>query len=238
MPRLLLLDIDQKVYWEGDPGFRIGTKWNPSVETYVEAPLNDLIAKRKLRELIKWRKRWLEMGETVLHNGDMEVGAQLLLESLSFGNAPVVEVKEAQRRLDRLLTTLDGLEAITLTLSREECEPALETLMAWGTLLKRKADAVTIKSLKTYLKSPHVIAWSRSMDQVGRIQKALKPGTEADSIRLLLDRINSLKGQFPETLRKELAEAMDAGETQKAVEILNRAQLIPARWLAREYFNW
>ena len=36
----------------------------------------------------------------------------------------------------------------------------------------------------------------------------------------------------------ELAEAMDAGETRKAVEILDRAQLIPARWLAREYFNW
>ena len=32
LPRLLLLDIDEKVVWEGSPGFDAGQPWKPGDE--------------------------------------------------------------------------------------------------------------------------------------------------------------------------------------------------------------
>ncbi|MBI4759018.1 MAG: hypothetical protein HY783_08500 [Chloroflexi bacterium] len=29
LPRILLLDVDGSVVWEGDPGFKVGVGWDP-----------------------------------------------------------------------------------------------------------------------------------------------------------------------------------------------------------------
>jgi hypothetical protein len=46
MPRILLLDKDGKVTFEGDPGLRKGEAWKPADGlTYVDAALDKLLAK-------------------------------------------------------------------------------------------------------------------------------------------------------------------------------------------------
>ena len=68
LPRLLLLDVDGRVTWEGDPGFRSGEKWSPGKESYFDAPLSQLIKKRSLRELAAERGR-LERARALLDEG-------------------------------------------------------------------------------------------------------------------------------------------------------------------------
>ncbi|KAA3607787.1 MAG: DUF1080 domain-containing protein [Planctomycetota bacterium] len=52
LPRILLLDVDGTVVWEGDPGFKIGVGWQPEDgETFLDGPLKDLVERRKLREI-------------------------------------------------------------------------------------------------------------------------------------------------------------------------------------------
>lgn len=54
LPRILVLDVDGTVVWEGDPGFRIGIGWDPLAgETFLDGPLKDLVERRHLRELAR-----------------------------------------------------------------------------------------------------------------------------------------------------------------------------------------
>ena len=62
MPRVVLLDVDHRVVWGGDPGFKSGQKWQAGQESYVETPLEELVAKRKIREVAKWTKEWQAKG--------------------------------------------------------------------------------------------------------------------------------------------------------------------------------
>jgi hypothetical protein len=45
-PRVLLLDVDQRVVWEGDPGLVAATPWSEGDGSFVDAPLEDLAARR------------------------------------------------------------------------------------------------------------------------------------------------------------------------------------------------
>ncbi|HKX46933.1 MAG TPA: family 16 glycoside hydrolase, partial [Planctomycetota bacterium] len=55
LPRVLLLDLDHTVAWEGDPGFAIGQPWSPGVESFLDAPLAKLVEDRRLADLRPWR---------------------------------------------------------------------------------------------------------------------------------------------------------------------------------------
>ncbi len=46
LPRLLLLDLDGRVFWEGDPGFAAGTAWQEGDDSIIraEAPLAEMIS--------------------------------------------------------------------------------------------------------------------------------------------------------------------------------------------------
>ncbi|MEO0650364.1 MAG: hypothetical protein AAFZ65_06770, partial [Planctomycetota bacterium] len=52
LPRILIIDLDGRVVWEGDPGFSIGQPWDPSLGSYVDEPLKELIERRRLDELL------------------------------------------------------------------------------------------------------------------------------------------------------------------------------------------
>ncbi|MFT7487592.1 MAG: tetratricopeptide (TPR) repeat protein, partial [Candidatus Paceibacteria bacterium] len=54
LPRVILLDIDQRVLWEGDPGVIPGTGLAEGFETYVDTPLQELMSRRKLQEAALW----------------------------------------------------------------------------------------------------------------------------------------------------------------------------------------
>jgi len=52
MPRILVLDVDNTVIWEGDPGLQPGRGWvEGDSETYLDGPLKELLGKRNLKAL-------------------------------------------------------------------------------------------------------------------------------------------------------------------------------------------
>lgn len=52
MPRILVMDVDGTVIWEGDPGLQPGRGWvEGDAETYLDGPLKELLSKRRLKEL-------------------------------------------------------------------------------------------------------------------------------------------------------------------------------------------
>ena len=58
LPRLILIDLNGKVVWEGYPGFRSGEGWRPGLESYLDDPLGELIEKRNLVKLQEWLGQW------------------------------------------------------------------------------------------------------------------------------------------------------------------------------------
>ncbi len=72
LPRILVLDVDGSVVWEGDPGFKIGVGWDPlSGETFLDGPLLDLVERRRLRELARLRGR-VAVAENLLEQGQIK----------------------------------------------------------------------------------------------------------------------------------------------------------------------
>ena len=103
LPRLLLLGIDQKVVWEGEPGFEQGRGWRPGVESYMDTPLEDLVKKQKLRELFKWRKAWAS-------KGDFETKIlPLLAQSRQLSAKSVPAVAEARLQLQAVRSALTSV---------------------------------------------------------------------------------------------------------------------------------
>jgi hypothetical protein len=48
LPRVILLDIDGKVAWEGDPGFKAGETYDAGSESFLDTPLETLRERRAL----------------------------------------------------------------------------------------------------------------------------------------------------------------------------------------------
>ncbi|MDP6963428.1 MAG: redoxin domain-containing protein, partial [Planctomycetota bacterium] len=55
IPRILVLDVDGKVYWEGDPNLPLNEGWNPYSPrvTPLDTIIEELITERQMRELLK-----------------------------------------------------------------------------------------------------------------------------------------------------------------------------------------
>lgn len=70
LPRILLIDVDGTVCWEGDPGLRLHVGWEPDMQTYLDAPLADLVSSRHLAELVELLPR-LDRLDGLLRNGEL-----------------------------------------------------------------------------------------------------------------------------------------------------------------------
>ena len=79
LPRIILLDVDGKVAWEGDPGLRRGRGWSKGDgETFFDGALSNLVEMRMLREVIAAAEN-LSIAKQALARGDFK----LALESCS-----------------------------------------------------------------------------------------------------------------------------------------------------------
>ncbi|HBF23281.1 MAG TPA: hypothetical protein DDW23_05625 [Planctomycetes bacterium] len=79
MPRIILLDVDGKVAWEGSPGLKAGVGWMPGdPETYFDGPIKSLVENRKLAELVDLKSSIAKV-EDFLQSGNTKTALEILI---------------------------------------------------------------------------------------------------------------------------------------------------------------
>ncbi|MEM7306412.1 MAG: family 16 glycoside hydrolase [Planctomycetota bacterium] len=236
LPRMLLLDIDGKVVWEGDPGFKIGRDWSAGEESYLDAPLKDLIEKRRLHDLATWRESWRTEGVEALSRGDVKAATGLLLGSRNFDWRLDQFVLDAQTRLNELEGAIASPEAFAEPLVADGREPALLALATWGELLDQPID-VDSKALKPYRRTDAARDWTKAMTALKSNLKKIEDGKEVGSMERVYEKLAPLSGPFP----RELADTLRAAEASGPADLrraLLEAEHLPALWLAQEHLGW
>ena len=236
LPRLLLIDVDQKVVWEGDPGFSATEGYRPAAGSYMDDPLEELIAVRKLEELAGWLDRWTTTAQPALHVGDLERALPVLQEGLEFDATAIEAAYEAQRTVAAINSALLGMEATIERLEAEGREPALTTLLEWAGLLELELSRQASGKVRGAKNSKAIKDWGRAQSQMSNWAKKIeKDPAEAE---VLAGRLESLSGAFPREIANEVRAAAAAGGAPEVLAVLERAELAPRLWLARQLFGW
>lgn len=230
LPRMLLVDLDGTVAWEGEPGFQKGKPWNGE-ETLLDVPLRELIERRKLAELGTWLASW-PAARAALVRGDFAGGVAALKASAELEVPGVPELAEARAALQAVEAALTDAEAFGARLVEAGREPALEALSRWseslGTPLKKS------KPLQAALKNASASAWNR-------LPTILKPvpaklAKDPTAFATACDKLAELPGAFA---AEATARVRELGPDAPALtELLVELPDWPSRWLARELFRW
>ena len=233
LPRLLLLDVDGRVVWEGDPGFAAGKDWKRGDDSLLDDPLDFLIDKRKLKRVGEWRERWQAAGPEALDRAALEPILPLMREAEAFDADVFPTVAAALRPLQDIRQALEELDGTAASLAENGRTPALNALLDWGQLLEiRTAPG---KETKKLLKGDDVKAWTRAMGMLKPLLRKVDAGRDPGSADAVVERMQTLEGVFVEELRAQLAAAADAAALS---EVVRSASALPARWLAKEHFGW
>jgi hypothetical protein len=234
LPRLLLLDIDGKVVWEGDPGFKIGDKFAPGLESFLDAPLAELIARRKLDVLHGWLEIWRTRGAAQLHAGEFAEAWSMMQVARELDGQLAPEAVDVQRQLALLDALFADLPTEAARLEKAGRGAALRTLVEWAAKAGVVPDKVLAAKLKPVLEGTQVANWDRALKLVetygARIERDAAAGPE------LATKLAGIKGDFAAELAAEVREA--GTDVAKLRAVLAAAAKLPARWLARERFGW
>ena len=232
LPRIVLVDVDGRAVWEGDPGFSAGRPWKGE-ESFLDGPLQDLIANRQLDKIIGWRERWAKEGEPALEAGEMHQAIPLLLEAGAFDPELFPDVGRALKSLRTLETAISDVDALCARLSEAEAEPAFEALTAWAELLG--TPVIATKVTKKLPKAASMKDWKRALGMLKSMRRKIDSGKEAGATDGVLERMEPLIGALPARLRTELRAAGEDPEEIKAVVL--GAEELPALWLAESIFE-
>ena len=230
LPRFILLDIDGKVAWEGDPGFAKGSAWSGE-ESLLDVPLRELAAKRRLPELIAWRKGWPAARAALVH-GDFAKAAPALKSAVDFDASFSSEVAEASAVRTAIESSAGSIDDLAARLATDGREPALEVLLAWAEQLGKPIKKS--KAVLAALKNPNIAAWKRAP---GLLKPVLpKVGKDPAAIEDALGKIAALGGAFPTALA-ERGRAV-AGDAAALKALIEDPSTLPGEWLAQEHFRW
>jgi Tfp pilus assembly protein PilF len=230
LPRFILLDIDGKVAWEGDPGFTKATAWSGE-ESLLDVPLRELVAKRKLTELNAWRKAWPE-ARAALARGEFAKAVAALKGSAGFDATVSSEVAEASAYLAAVEGAAGGADALAAKLAEQGREPALEVLLEWAEALGKPVKKS--KAVSAALKSPNVAAWKRAPTLLKPV--LAKVGKDAAAVEDALTKVAALPGKFPAEFAEQAR--VNAGDAAALEAVIEEAAELPALWLASEHFGW
>ena len=227
LPRLLLMDVDGRVVWEGAPGFSRDVGW-PGEQSFLEGPLEDLVAKRKLEELQPWKERWTQ-------RKDAGAGAMLaLLEEAKDFDPVFPAVREAQARLETLENHLSDIDGTVLLLQEQGAEPAIEILMEWSKTLGHNVELS--KASEGIAAGGPAKSWRRAKSMLKPLLRKIEKGTAPGSPASAVKKLRSLPGLFPALL----ADALEAAEDDPAAltELVLEAGSLPRTWLANDFLKW
>ena len=233
LPRLLLLDLNHEVVWEGDPGFKGGVSYEEQPGSYLDEPLAALIANRKLAQVQAWKKRWSEVARPALASGDFDRALPVLREAADYDWKYFPAVLEANSRLSQIEAALAGIESLAAEWARVDRAVATNALLAWAEALETPVDKRTEKLLKKHLSGAK--NWKRALGALTPLRKKLEAGKALGSPEGPVGRLEKLGDAFSLELAEQLRTAKDEAALRKVVE---EAPMLPARWVAREHFGW
>jgi len=237
LPRLLLVDIDGKVVWEGDPGFELGKPWQPGVESYVDAPIDELIAKRRLEAVVEWRKKWRDGAPDAIAEPDVARLLDLLLAARDLPADGVPEVVKAHAMLEEIEVALDHLDVTIAKITEAGCEPAVPSLLAWGERMEKEVAPEMVESVREATRSRNQVFWRRFLGLAASARNGIE-GREEIEARILLKKTETFPGTLIEAFRAGLEAALEAGDLGDVVRLIRAADRLPDLWLLRQYFRF
>jgi tetratricopeptide (TPR) repeat protein len=235
LPRALLLDVDQKVIWEGDPGAILGSGLAPGFETFLDAPIQELVKKRRLNDIAAWIADWEERGIPLLHDGEFLAAIKLLDAAQEFESGLFEDIDFALAQGAAVRAAVEALESTANSIQRSGAEASFGVLLEWAAGLDVKPSKKELKDLKKVLDGSNAKGWDNAVKALGRFDKRSKLPFEERRAQLLTD----LEG-YPGTLVSILlADLKGASEDSESFEALAAsAESRPRLWLARDYFGW
>lgn len=238
LPRLLLLDIDGKVVWEGDPGFTRGGSWTAGGESFLDGPLAELIGKNKLEALASWNARWTATGAPAIAAGDLQTALPLMQEARTLPEGRVSAVEDAKRKLGAVEVALGALSATAIAFAESGTDPALPALLDYAKVLKRSADKSTQLVLARIREGKPTRDWADVVKRCEPIAKSVKDERKLALARELVEKLGTMAGRFPGELLADLAPAVQREDVARVVELASTAAERPRRWLVGEYLRW
>ncbi len=236
LPRVLLLDIDGRVVWEGDPGFGSGHTFSSTSPSFLRAPLDKLVEQRSLRPLVEWTRRWDDTGRTAFESGDLLSVVDLVREAADLESSQDAEVRYVLARTRAIREAMADPEATLARLESRGVESAFLVLQSWAEALELEVDAKAKAVQRQAMKSKSHKAWAK-------VEKALKPLTDEKiagfnerQLEAQLERWTStaedLAGPFGDALARTFESVAEVEDFRAAV---HEAHTIPGRWLMEEF---
>lgn len=240
LPRLLLLDVDGRVVWEGDPGLVAGPAWKPGEGSFLDAPFEDLVARHKLARLPEFQSQWATTAVPAMAAGNLGAALAILRSSRDFEAEFYPEVALAQTRLGALEAALKDPVATARTLAEERADPALSVLLEWHKLLELELTPKLARDLKAFHESKVNKDWI-AVERACTRWKNLMGRKDADAAAAsseLLATLAGLDGVLPRELTAELKAAKEAQDAAQFESLVNSQGERPRSWLAKTYFGW
>ena len=231
LPRLILLDIDGTVVWEGDPGFEHGIAWKPGMETYLDKPLDDLVKRRDLRSAQRWVKGWQTKGGPALSLGDFDEALPLLKQAAALPRDALPMVGEAQAWMRALVNAAENAEVTAERLRDEGAEAAIPLLIDWAERIDVEIGTREKSAVRRLAQSSNTSAWNKVTSQVVKSRSKMKPGKEWEAVDALIETLDGKQDRFSTELLAELRAAKDARDLESARWSIDQAELLPSRWL-------
>ena len=238
LPRVLLLGIDGKVVWEGDPGFTRSEAWAPGKESYLDTPLAELVEKNHLEELFGFTSKWTSTGSAALKKGDLATALPILKLAKTLPAGAIAEVDEARKKLAALEAVVDPISATLASFARDGVDPAIEPLIEFSKTMKKTIDKNTQFQIAKIREGKPAHDWNEAAKACETIAKTVKPDMKLASAKDLAAKLPAMEGRFPKDLLADLGPAVEAGDVARVQAIAGEAPNRPKKWLTEEYLHW
>jgi hypothetical protein len=238
LPRVLLLDIDAKVVWEGDPGFKAGVPYASGTESFLDTPLAELVEKRKLKELSTWMSAWRDKASPALAKGDLAGAVDVLKRAKELPSGLIPAIDDAQKKLATIEGAFANLKDTAAAFAQDEAEPAFTCLLAYAPVMKHAIDKNTRVSLQPTLDAKSVKDWALALTAVDRAKNHPKPEEKAKFTEELVARLGKLSGRFPRELLADVQPALANNDLATLQQLFIDAPQRPQKWLVNEYLRW
>ncbi|MFT5464296.1 MAG: tetratricopeptide (TPR) repeat protein [Planctomycetota bacterium] len=237
LPRIILIDINGEVVWEGDPGFVRGAGFLPSEPSYLRGPLNDLVTRRKLREVSAWHENWDSVGPAALERGDLASVLPLLEEARKLTASGELGVMYAASSLRAAIESIEDLSATLDMLAESEGEAALPVLLRWAEVLEISPPPNAKRDLRDAKKAEAYMTWVRLENILERYTPKKLEDIATDKLELLRDELMEALARMDGDLYRSIEEQVRGTSSgEELLEAVHFAKEAPARWLTAKLF--